>query len=712
MTLDGADTLAGWLYVARRAAVPRRGRLSLMGCALSVAAVLLVCGKTATAGATPPAAANTGAAGYADVLDVHGTPQSPSDRRFNIFFDAGAWQGYSLPPIGDGATGFVGPFVASLHNGRWVDTRFAQFALTTSTRHTAIPLREVSGHAEPGYLQRTFAAPGLNVSQTLFFVNSRTALVRIDLMSSTARDVSFTVSGTAMPGLTSTFVDERSAVMQSFPRSASQVVTRVRAPNNASYRTQVSTDGYRITLRQPLKLRADQTATVYVAQTLLYDARTASPAAVDFATAWTDNRTRWNGYLKVASRAHRPGLPDATARHVAAKAMETLLGNWRAARGDLQHAGVVPAYSNPDFNECVWAWDSWKQAAALSLFAPRLAEDNLLEMFDYQAADGMIPDLVCLHAKDNNWRNTKPPLATWAALRVYRTNRDKAFLRALYPKLVRCHNWWFADRDHLHDGLAEYGSTDGTLKAAKWESGMDDDARFDHAAMLQNGKRAWSMNQDAVDLNAYLYRDATDLAAAASILGDRTQQAAWQQRAAALKAKIDTRFFDEARGYFFDVRIPDGTFVTTYGPAGWIPLWAGAATPAQAKAVARVLANPRKFDTLMPFPTLAADDPRFAPVEGYWRGPVWLDQAYFAVRGLERYGFDAQADGMALRLFTRAQGLTGDGPIRENYDPLTGQGLNSRNFSWSAASYLMLLLDPATGTAKVRQGVPTGSKQP
>lgn len=695
------DTVANQLRGA--APEPLRWGSRAIVAALCVATMLF----GPSVGAAVPEDAAVTATRYADVLDLHGAPTSVADRSFNIFFDAGAWQGYSLPPAGDGATGFVGPFVASLHDGQWAGARVAQIALAPWPGNAPIALREVSSHAEPGYLQRTFGVSGMTVTQTLFFANSWTALVRIELTSSTARDVTLTVDGTAMPGLASTFADERNAVTQTFPESVSQVITRLHTANNAPYTINVSSDGYRMTLRRPLKLQANQAATVYVEQTLLYDTRIASPAAFDFSRAWTDNRTRWNGYLRVASRARRPGLPDATAQRVAVKAMETLIGNWRAARGDLRHAGVVPAYSNPDFNACVWAWDSWKQAAGLALFAPQIAEDNLLEMFDYQAADGMIPDLVCLHAKDNNWRNTKPPLATWAALRIYHANHDKSFLRALYPKLVRYHDWWFANRDHMQDGLAEYGSTDGTLKAAKWESGMDDDARFDRAKMLQNGKHAWSMDQESVDLNAYLYRDAADLATVAGILGDSAQQAMWQQRAATLKAKLDARFFDTALGYFFDVRIPHGTFVTTYGPAGWIPLWAGAATPTQAEAVARVMADPHKFDTFMPFPTLAADDPRFAPVKGYWRGPVWLDQAYFGVRGLERYGFKAQANRMALRLFTHAQGLTGDAPIRETYDPLTGQGQNSRNFSWSAASYLMLLLDPA-----VRQNQQKQSSKP
>jgi hypothetical protein len=30
--------------------------------------------------------------------------------------------------------------------------------------------------------------------------------------------------------------------------------------------------------------------------------------------------------------------------------------------------------------------------------------------------------------------------------------------------------------------------------------------------------------------------------------------------------------------------------------------------------------------------------------------------------------------------------------IRENYQPITGEGLESKNFSWSAGHYLLLLL--------------------
>jgi putative isomerase len=102
-----------------------------------------------------------------------------------------------------------------------------------------------------------------------------------------------------------------------------------------------------------------------------------------------------------------------------------------------------------------------------------------------------------------------------------------------------------------------------------------------------------------------------------------------------------------------------------------------------------------KFATHFPFPTLAADHGMFDPRDGYWRGSVWLDQAYFAVKGLERYGYEREANTMRARLFENALGLLEDAPIHENYHPQTGEPLNAPHFSWSAAHYLMLL-EPGT----------------
>lgn len=624
-----------------------------------------------------------------DLLDMHGTPRDAKDRSFNIFFDAGAWHGYSLPPMEDAEPGFIGPFVHSLRGGQWTGTRFARVTLVDATSRDAITLEPVESHAGWGTLERSFRGDGITLRQTLFFPDSWRVLVRIDIASDRARQVEVALSGDVMAGKGDRLDVSGDGIVQAFADSRSRLATHWIARDETSAPA-VSGDGYRIALARPLRLARGKPITLNAEQSLQYDDRVDKIPVIEPGIAWTKNRERWNGYSAAIRMRRLPGVADAVARRVTTKAMATLLGNWRAARGDLHHDGVIPSYSNPDFNG-FWAWDSWKHAAALAWFAPDLARDQMRTMFDYQRADGMVPDCVFLDARENNWRDTKPPLATWATLEIWRATGDKAFVSEMYGKLVRYHRWWYRDRDHDHNGLAEYGSTDGTRIAAAWESGMDNAVRFDGAKMVRNGEGAWSIDQESNDLNAYLYREKIDLATLAGVLGKTADRAEWSREAAVLKPLIQSRMFDPVAGYFFDARLGSRERIRVYGSDGWGALWAGIATPAQAAAVRRVMLDPAKFATRMPFPTLARDDPHFSPIKGYWRGPLWMDQALFAVESLRRYGYGHDADAMTRRLVANASGLDAQAPMYENYDPLTGDGYQSRNFSWSAASYFLLL---------------------
>ena len=158
-----------------------------------------------------------------------------------------------------------------------------------------------------------------------------------------------------------------------------------------------------------------------------------------------------------------------------------------------------------------------------------------------------------------------------------------------------------------------------------------------------------------------------------------------------LKQRIQTTFFDTQSGWFYDYSLSGDSLITVQGPEGWTPLWTGIATKDQAEQIRNGLMDPAKFNTRVPCPTLAADHPRFDPMDGYWRGPVWLDQAYFAFKGLEAYGYQEDANSMRQKLITNAEGLYDQSPIRENYHPITGEGLNAAHFSWSAAHLWLLL---------------------
>jgi putative isomerase len=311
-------------------------------------------------------------------------------------------------------------------------------------------------------------------------------------------------------------------------------------------------------------------------------------------------------------------------------------------------------------------------------------------MFDFQNSKGMIPDCVFIDSTKNNWLDSKPPLAAWAAWKIYEETKDKSFLKELYPKLVKYHKWWYDERDHNKNGLCEYGATQDNKGASLWESGMDNAIRFDDIKLLKNKDGAYSMDQESVDLNSYLYAEKNYLAKIAEVLELKEEAALYTKDAGELKTKIQDTFYDKTKGYFFDSKLEPKRLLDVYGPEGWIPLWANAATPAQAESVRRAILDGGKFDTKVPFPTVSADNPKL-DVKGYWRGSVWLDQSYFAIVGLRNYNFTRNARRYTERTFDKIEGFVNSNkPIRENYNPLTGEGLEATNFSWSAAHLLLL----------------------
>lgn len=260
----------------------------------------------------------------------------------------------------------------------------------------------------------------------------------------------------------------------------------------------------------------------------------------------------------------------------------------------------------------------------------------------------------------------------------------------MYPQLMSYYKWWYAKRDHDRNGMCEYGSTDGTLEAAAWESGMDNAIRFDDVEMLANDgyDDAWSMNQESVDLNAYLAHECGFLKKFAGILGEKFDAPDYGD-------KIADYFFDSRRNFFFDRKIKDSTFVGDPGCEAYTMLWTGIATPEQVAKMMPLLTDTAKFSTYIPFPTVAADNPKYNP-RGYWRGPIWLDQTYFAISGLRNYGYDDLADAYTRQVFDRLEGLKEGLPIHENYDTHTGKPLKAPHFSWSA-SHLIMLYKEYTG---------------
>lgn len=126
------------------------------------------------------------------------------------------------------------------------------------------------------------------------------------------------------------------------------------------------------------------------------------------------------------------------------------------------------------------------------------------------------------------------------------------------------------------------------------------------------------------------------------------------------------------------------------------------ATQEQADRVVENMMDEEKFNLVVPLGVTSKDNDMFMPAK-YWRGPVWMDQAMFGAEAMQNYGYHEEAQEMVLKMFVNAEGLLSDGPIRENYNPLTGEGLHTKNFSWSAASFYLLYQNVLTGNETTSQ---------
>lgn len=605
---------------------------------------------------------------FNNILDIAYTPDTLTRCR-GWFTDAGSWMGFTLPQKDHWVNGFCGPFSLDMNRRQWM----AQSAVTVGYADQAnVIFTPDSTCYFPGELYLSASSEEGKIIQRLNFLDASTALLRIH--SDAGKELSLTASQWGKEIQVQT---DQNTVIARHP--SGEIVALTFTPD-------VSVKG--TDNNYQAKINGSEHDT-YVAISFYTGEKELSAGLQKAQLALSNpqeglkaNKERWEGYLtKILRKDMKPEYD-----RIAVKAVVTLISNWRTHRGGLLHEGIVPSHAAYYFVG-FWAWDTWRFSAALAKFDPELAKDNIRAMFDYQQPDGMIIDCIYTDPAENNARDSKPPLVSWAVDEIFTHTNDTAFISEMYPQLMAYYKWWYNKRDHNRNGMCEYGSTDGTLEAATWESGMDNAIRFDDAKMLKNNgaEDAWSMDQESVDLNAYLALECKLLKKFASILGVTFDGPDYS-------SQVADYFFDKEKGFFFDRRLKDGSFIQEPGCEAYTPLWTEVATADQVKAMLPLLTDTAKFSTYIPFPTVAADNPKYNP-RGYWRGPIWLDQTYFAIRGLRNYGYNKMADEYTLQVFDRLQGLKEGAPIHENYGTHTGELLKAPHFSWSSSHLLMLYDD-------------------
>lgn len=255
----------------------------------------------------------------------------------------------------------------------------------------------------------------------------------------------------------------------------------------------------------------------------------------------------------------------------------------------------------------------------------------------------------------------------WVIWELYCVDKDKEFLKRVYPKLVLNEKYWRENR--FYNGLyyydAENKNEEEYLRYAMNESGWDNSVRWDNGIV----------NLWAIDLNCFMVMFYRYLGFIAEELGVEDSKE-WGNREKTLTNLINDKMWDENCGYYADVYKSTGKLSDVLTPASFMPLFIKIATAKQAEAMKKIAEE--KFECKMP--TVSFDNSKYTNEE-YWRGPTWLNTAYFAAKGLKNYGFEVGEKIKAWVL--QACDAEKDG-IFENYDSISGKGLCCNHFSWSS----------------------------
>jgi len=198
-----------------------------------------------------------------------------------------------------------------------------------------------------------------------------------------------------------------------------------------------------------------------------------------------------------------------------------------------------------------------------------------------------------------------------------------------------------------------------------------------------------------VCLNSLLYKTEKDMEQISRWLGHPSDAEKWSKRAEERRKLITRYLWDEKSGWFFDYNLQTGERSSYRYATTFYPLWAGLATPEQAKAVVKNLP--------------ALDHPGGVAMsteesEAQWDLPYgWGNIEMLVIDGMRRYGFKADADRVSYEFLSMvAENFNRDGNIREKYNVVTrsseshvelGYQMNVVGFGWTNAAFLELLHD-------------------
>lgn len=337
----------------------------------------------------------------------------------------------------------------------------------------------------------------------------------------------------------------------------------------------------------------------------------------------------------------------------------------------------------PD-NAPYFCWDSFFTAALACLDDPEGARQTVRAILSWQTPEGNVPNYGHWLQDDGSRSSvdrSQPPVGSLCIWKMQQRWPDIAFLKEVYPKLLRWHRWWTQYRDGDKDGLLEWGSDGVGKQGALWETGWDDTPQYADSEMVGT-----HLDTDAVDLNALWSMDAENLAYIADAVGDHATAQQLRDEHERTNRLIADRLWNPAAGIFCSRKWESrgGAFLTRLTPMNFYPLICGAASADQARSTLGVMTDPERFWGQWILPTVSFKDPLW-PQQGYWHGTIWGPVDFLVFQGVRRYAapsLESEYAAKCVSLFMR--NWTEHGYCGENYGSDNGLVRGDQHYTWGA----------------------------
>lgn len=358
---------------------------------------------------------------------------------------------------------------------------------------------------------------------------------------------------------------------------------------------------------------------------------------------------------------------------------------------------LVPSYNEKtgfDYNE-LYYWDSYFMV------------QGLLDA-DHQAlVSGILEDLMALFTRFKIVPNasrtylmgrSQPPFLTTFIFDIYQAyDPGTAWLKQAIEIAKQEYNTvWLGvkkpNERQVYKGLSRYYDINYLHDLAEAESGWDMTPRFNRRAL----------NFLPVDLNALLYKYEADFARAARLFDDKREAARWDDAADRRKTTMNSLMWDRIRGLYYDYNYVKGKRSSTSSLAAFFPMWAGMVDAKQAAALVKGLRRFENKGGLATTDSLPVGQFVLGSMPTQWAYPNgWAPLHYVVIKGLERYGYHADARRVAMKwLKTNLNWYNAHGVFLEKYNvvspdkpPLKGVYPSQEGFGWTNGVFERLCQD-------------------